>query len=38
MFQLTQLDEVSDGAHDQKAHAYGLGDLDEFSSIGCLLD
>ena len=31
---LTKLDEVTDGAHDDKADANGLRDLDELAFIG----
>jgi len=33
--QRTQLDNVADDAHDDKADAYGLGDLEEFPLVGC---
>lgn len=32
----TQLDHISDDAHDQEAHAHGLGDAEEFAAVGCL--
>lgn len=31
----TQLDHVSNHPHDQKAHAHGLGDLDELALVRC---